>query len=690
MAASRLNLQLIFLPSNSARRTVTVAAISESHFKVHFPSTSRRITRYRGLEFRRQAFSSLTCEETKYEENFSNNSRNPFELLLSILTGGSWWRLPDNEEGGPAANEVTVLAVLQRMWELLGKEQWIVVVAFGALVTAAASEITMPSILASSIFSAQHGDKTVFYSKSRFLLVLCFTSGISSGLRSGLFAMANVILVKRLRQALYSALISQDMPFFDREKVGGLTSRLGADCQQLSNVIGNNIHLIVRNTFQGVGALINLLILAWPLALSSIITCLVLATIFLLYGRYQKEAAKLTQDLASSASKAADETLSSIRTIRVYGTECEELGRQYRHWLEKLASLSLRESVAYGFWNMSFSTLFRATQVFALMLGGMSIMAGRVSTEQLTKYVLYCEWLIYATWRVVDNTTALLRAVGSSERVFHLMQLSQSDQLESKGERLERLIGQVQFVDVSFIYPSRPTIPILENFHLSVKANEVIALVGPSGSGKTTLVNLLLRLYEPSNGQIYIDEFPLTELDIRWLRENIGYVGQEPKLFHMDVKSNITYGSCGREIKEEEVERAAKLACAHDFILSLPNGYETMVNDNSLSGGQKQRIAIARAIIRKPSILILDEATSALDSQTENFVKGIVDACKNDGVMSETTVIVIAHRLSTVESADRIVVMDGGRIVEMGGHKELLLKNGTYSRLVKLQSCFIT
>ncbi|CAI0454941.1 unnamed protein product [Linum tenue] len=458
------------------------------------------------------------------------------------------------------------------------------------------------------------------------------------------------------------------MSFFDREKVGGLTSRIGADCQQLSNVIGNNIHLIVRNTFQGVGALINLLILAWPLALSSIITCLVLATIFLLYGRYQKEAAKLTQDLASSASKAADETLSSIQTIRVYGTECEELGR-YRHWLEKLASLSLRESVAYGFWNMSFSTLFRATQVFALLLGGMSIMAGRVSTEQLTKYVLYCEWLIYATWRVVDNTTALLRAVGSSERVFHLMQLSQSDQLESKGKE---------------------QIPILENFHLSVKANEVIALVGPSGSGKTTLVNLLLRLYEPSNGQIYIDEFPLTELDIRWLRENIGYVGQEPKLFHMDVKSNITYGSCGREIKEEEVERAAKLACAHDFILSLPNGYETMVNDNSLSGGQKQRIAIARAIIRKPSILILDEATSALDSQTENFVKGIVDAFKNDGVMSETTVIVIAHRLSTVESADRIVVMDGGRIVEMGGHKELLLKNGTYSRLVKLQSCFIT
>ncbi|CAN1725842.1 ABC transporter B family member 26, chloroplastic [Linum perenne] len=456
------------------------------------------------------------------------------------------------------------------------------------------------------------------------------------------------------------------MVFFDREEVGGLTSRLGADCQQLSNVLGNNIHLIVRNTLQGLGALINLLMLSWPLALSSIITCSALAAIFLLYGRYQKVAAKLTQDLTASASEAAEETLSSIRTIRVYGTENEELGR-YKHWLERLSSLSLRESVAYGCWNTSFSILFRSTQVFALLLGGMSIRTGHVSTEDLTKYVLYCEWLIYATWRIVENTISLLRAVGSSERVFQLMQLSCSDQILSK--------GTVQ-------------IPILENFNLSVKANEVIALVGPSGSGKTTLVNLLLRLYEPNSGQIYVDGYPLSKLNIRWLREKIGFVGQEPKLFHMDVKSNITYG-CGEDITEEEVEQAAKLAHAHDFILALPDGYRTMVDSNLLSGGQKQRIAIARAIIRKPPILVLDEATSALDSQTEHFVKEITEAFIS-GEMWKTTIIVITHRLSSVKTADRIIVMDGGRIVEMGGHKELLQENGLYSRLVKLQSSSIT
>ncbi|CAN1725838.1 ABC transporter B family member 26, chloroplastic, partial [Linum perenne] len=403
--------------------------------------------------------------------------------------------------------------------------------------------------------------------------------------------------------------------------------------------------------------------------------------------RYQKVAAKLTQDLTASASEAAEETLSSIRTIRVYGTENEELGR-YKHWLERLSSLSLRESVAYGCWNTSFSILFRSTQVFALLLGGMSIRTGHVSTEDLTKYVLYCEWLIYATWRIVENTISLLRAVGSSERVFQLMQLSCSDQILSKGTVVTHCLFQFKFVDFIFWFVILRQIPILENFNLSVKANEVIALVGPSGSGKTTLVNLLLRLYEPNSGQIYVDGYPLSKLNIRWLREKIGFVGQEPKLFHMDVKSNITYG-CGEDITEEEVEQAAKLAHAHDFILALPDGYRTMVDSNLLSGGQKQRIAIARAIIRKPPILVLDEATSALDSQTEHFVKEITEAFIS-GEMWKTTIIVITHRLSSVKTADRIIVMDGGRIVEMGGHKELLQENGLYSRLVKLQSSSIT
>ncbi|KAK2661682.1 hypothetical protein Ddye_000256 [Dipteronia dyeriana] len=499
-------------------------------------------------------------------------------------------------------------------------------------------EISMPSILAASIFSAQRGETMVFSWSLRFLFTLCVTSGICSGLRSGCFSIANIIVVKRLRGRLYYALVFQDISFFDAEAVGVLTSRLGADCQQLSYVIGNNIHLILRNSLQGTGALVNLLTLSWPLTLSALVICFILSTIFLVYGQYQKKAARLTQEFNAHANDVAQESLYQIRTVRAYGTEQKEIGR-YKEWLEKLAFVSIRESVAYELWNMSFTTLYRSTQVIAVLLGGMSIMTGYVSVEQLTKYVLYCEWLIYATWRLVDNLSSLLQSIGASERVVQLMDLLPSNQFLSKGVKLPRLMGNIQFVNVSFHYPSRVTVPILDHLCLNVKANEVIAIVGLSGSGKSTLVNLLLRLYEPTNGQIYIDGFPLTELDISWLRENIGFVGQEPYLFHMDIKSNISYG-CPKDITDEDVEWAAKQAHAHEFISSLPHGYETLVDDDLLSGGQKQRIAIARAMLRDPAVLILDEATSALDSESEHYVKGILHALRNDNITKRTVIVI--------------------------------------------------
>ncbi|KAK9667746.1 hypothetical protein RND81_13G008800 [Saponaria officinalis] len=214
--------------------------------------------------------------------------------------------------------------------------------------------------------------------------------------------------------------------------------------------------------------------------------------------------------------------------------------------------------------------------------------------------------------------------------------------------------------------------------------NEVIAIVGLSGSGKSTIVNLLLRLYEPTGGQILIDGVSLNTLDVNWLRERIGYVGQEPRLFRMDISANIRYG-CHRDVTQEDVEWAAKQAFAHDFISSLPNGYNTVVDDDLLSGGQKQRIAIARAVLRDPAILILDEATSALDAESEHNIKGVLRAVKNDS-RSKRTVIVIAHRLSTIQAADRIVVMNNGRIVETGSHTDLVREDGLYARLTTRQA----
>uniref|UniRef100_A0A0D9V9D0 ABC transporter domain-containing protein n=1 Tax=Leersia perrieri TaxID=77586 RepID=A0A0D9V9D0_9ORYZ len=529
------------------------------------------------------------------------------ERLRNVLPGGSWWRLEDGEEaagggGGRAeASGSTAASALRRMWALVAADRWVVFVGFASLVGAALAEIAIPHLLAASIFSAQNGG-AVFYRNAK-------------------------LLVKRMREMLFDSILSQDIAFFDEETVGDLTSRLGSDCQQVSRVIGNDLNLISRNLLQ-------------------------------------KRAAKFAQEFTASANNVAQEVITLVRTVRVYGTEKQEFKR-YAKWLDKLYDVSFRQTMAYGGWSLSLNYLYHSTQVIAVLIGGISIMAGKLTAEQLTKFILYAEWLILSTWWIGDNWSSLMQSVGASLR-------------------LQKLEGRIKYADVSFSYPSRPTVPILGRLNLTLQPNEVVAIVGLSGSGKSTVVNLLLRLYEPTNGQILVDDVPLSELDTRWFRERIGFVGQEPRLFRMDISSNIRYG-CPREVSHEEVEWAAKQAYAHDFIMSLPDGYSTIVDDALLSGGQKQRVAIARALLRDPSILVLDEATSALDAESEHYVKSVITKFSTDP-KARRTVIIIAHRLSTIQAADRIIVMENGNIVEDGKHNELIKKDGLYSRLARRQN----
>ncbi|KAJ4757578.1 ATP-binding cassette sub-family B member 9 [Rhynchospora pubera] len=655
----------------------------------HKPISRCRRSRHRrtrhGFISVRAATASSSSSSAPALPALSVDNINP-KRLKSVLPGGTWWRLEEEDEKGERSDVakksvgLSVVTALKRMWVLVAEDKWVVFIGFASLLGAAFSEICIPHFLAASIFAAQNGG-ALFYNNAKLLVLLCFTSGICSGLRGCCFGIANNILVRRMRETLYNALLFQEISFFDEETVGDLTSRLGSDCQQVSRVIGNDLNLISRNLLQGTGALVYLLVLSWPLGLSTMVICCTLSTIMIVHGRYQKKAAKLTQEYTASANEVAQETLSLVRTVRVYGTEKQEFKR-YDSWLEKLYNISLRQSMAYGFWSLSFNYLYHSTQVLAVVIGGMFIMSGRITAEKLTKFILYSEWLILSTWWIGDNWTSLMQSVGASEKVFRLMDLVPSTHFSLKGRKLENLEGRLQFANVSFSYPSRPTVQVLRQVHLSIQPNEVVAVVGLSGSGKSTLVNLLLRLYDPSSGQILVDDNPIGNLDIKWLRERIGYVGQEPRLFRMDISSNIKYG-CPREVSHEEVVQAAKQAYAHDFISALPEGYKTMVDNSLLSGGQKQRIAIARAILREPKILILDEATSALDAESEHYVKGVMRSGNNG---SKRTVIVIAHRLSTIQAADRIVVMDSGKIIEMGSHTQLIQKDGLYSRLVKRQA----
>lgn len=288
-------------------------------------------------------------------------------LLRSFLPGGSWWNLEQQEEArdGEVTKDrkegVSVIGALRRMWMLVAKDRWVIFAAFTALMIAALSEISIPHFLAASIFSAQSGESMIFYRNARLLVMLCLASGICSGLRSCCFGIANMILVRRMREELYASLLFQDISFFDEETVGDLTSRLGADCQQVSRVIGSDLNLIARNVVQGTGALIYLFILSWPLALSTLLICSALATIMLIHGQYQKKAAKLSQELTACANEVAQETFSLMRTVRVYGMEKHEIGR-YIKWLGFLSDVNLRQSMAFGAWSSSFNFLYHSTQ----------------------------------------------------------------------------------------------------------------------------------------------------------------------------------------------------------------------------------------------------------------------------------------------------------------------------------------
>ncbi|KAG0600639.1 hypothetical protein M758_11G049700 [Ceratodon purpureus] len=605
-----------------------------------------------------------------------------WKTLRTFLPNGKWWL--DIERQHQRSYNITFTGAMSRLWVLVSPDKLIIGFAFTALVIAALSEITIPHFVAAMIFSAQKGMTSDFYNNAKLLVTMACTYGLFSGIRGGCFGIANQILVKRMREKLFFTLLSQDIAFFDAESVGALTSRLGSDCQQVSRIIGNDLNIMFRNGLQGLGAFVYLLSLSWQLALTTLGVCSLMWFLTRIYGRYQKRTARFAQDSIASANEVAEEAFSLLRVVRTFGTEKEEAAR-YSKWLKKLMEINFRQNIAYGFSTLSSCTLYHSTQVVALIIGGGFVMSGQISAEKLTKFILYSEWVVHSTWWVGDHWASLMQAIGASEKVFQLLDLPPSEQMTSGGLILPDVKGCIQFVDISFNYPTRPKARILQNVNLTINPGELVAVVGLSGSGKSTLVSLLLRLYEPTIGQVVVDGVPLKELDIKWFREQVGVVSQEPRLFSMDIASNIAYG-CGGNIKQSEIERAAKLANAHEFISSLPDGYKTIVDNSRLSGGQKQRIAIARALIRNPAILILDEATSALDAESEHLVqKALERAMRGDGDKNKRTVLVIAHRLSTIRAADRIVVMTNGQVAEMGSHDELIKLDGEYARLTKRQ-----
>ncbi|MEI8256703.1 MAG: ATP-binding cassette domain-containing protein, partial [Deltaproteobacteria bacterium] len=384
------------------------------------------------------------------------------------------------------------------------------------------------------------------------------------------------------------------------------------------------------------------------------------------------------QDALADASQVAEESIAGIRTVRSFAAEAIERAR-YGRSVDASYSIARHRVISTGTF-MGFATfLGYAAAAMVLWYGGRLVVAGRLTVGGLTSFLVYTIMVAFSLGSLSELWSDVMKAAGAAERVFAL--LDQPPTMSAGGAvRVEQIEGAIAFEQVVFAYPTRPDAPVLHGLDVTITAGEVVALVGPSGAGKSTIASLLSRLYDPDAGRITLDGRDLRDYDPDWLRRRVGVVSQEPILFSSTIRENIRYGR--PDATDAEIEDAARAANAHDFVTRFPRGYDTPVGERGvqLSGGQKQRVAIARAVLKNPRILVLDEATSALDAESEHLVQEALDR-----LMTGRTTLVIAHRLSTVVGADRVLVLDGGRLVQSGSHRGLMGEDGLYRRLVERQ-----
>lgn len=593
-----------------------------------------------------------------------------------------WWDVGSQQQHRPA-KDLGVL--LKKIWEIVAPEKKLLGAAAFFMFAAATCEAMIPQLVSKSIFAVvnQHPQLT-FISNLQFLLAFSVGFAVFAAVRGGLFCVLNNRINRRLRGRLFSVLTREDTTFFDQTEVGTLTSRLGTDCHAISKCIATNVNSAIRHGFQALVGGVYLFIVSKELALAcgGVLVLLWAATVR--YGQYSRRTQRTAQDVLADSNQVAEEVFSLHRLVRTFGTETQETDR-YKEKVQILHDIGMRQAMAWALYVVTAAMTQHGSKILALLIGGLMVYQGSITPEQLTTFVLYVEFVTSSSVAVCDQYGAIMEAIGASERVLSYLEDPPSKQI-GQGAVLPTVTGQVTFKDITFKYGNRGDAIALNQMNLVLAPGKLTALVGLSGSGKTTLVALLQRLYDPTEGQVLIDGHDLKDLDALWYRQQIGVVTQEPRLFSTTVAANIAYG-CPGEVTRDQIQAAARSANIHDFIMSLPQGYDTLVTDKLLSGGQRQRIALARALVRNPRILILDEATSALDAESEHQVQLALDRAMQ---ARDRTILVIAHRLSTVRSADTIVVLDSGNVAEQGTHGELIEARGIYWSLVKRQQMGIS
>nr|XP_033810188.1 ATP-binding cassette sub-family B member 9 [Geotrypetes seraphini]XP_033810189.1 ATP-binding cassette sub-family B member 9 [Geotrypetes seraphini] len=517
-----------------------------------------------------------------------------------------------------------------------------------------------------------------FSSAVLILSLLAVGSAFAAGVRGGLFTFTFARLNVRIRNLLFRSLVSQEIGFFDENHTGDIISRLTSDTTVMSDVISENVNVFLRGLVKMVGVVIFMFSLCWQLSLVTFMGFPIILLISQAYGKYYKKLAKEVQNALAKANSTAEETLSAMKTVRSFANE-ETEANIYWEKLQQVYILYKKEALAYTYymWATGFTQL--VLQISILYYGGHLVISKQMTSGNLISFIIY-EFLLGDSMESMGSVySGLMQGVGAAEKVFGF--IDRRPEMVNNGTLApDDMEGKVEFKHVTFSYPMRPAAHVLKDVTFTLHPGKVTALVGPSGSGKSSCVNILEHFYPLQEGEVLLDGYPIHLYQHKYLHTKVSLVSQEPVLFARSIEDNISYGL--NSVPLESIVQAATRANADGFIKELQNGYKTDTGEKGtqLSGGQKQRVAIARALVRKPQVLILDEATSALDAESEHAIQ---QAINTD--LKFQTVLIIAHRLSTVEKAHDIIVLDKGRVVQQGTHRKLMEEGGLYCKLVQRQ-----